>query len=119
MSTCAAATVRTAPRGRLGARQATRRTPNHRASPQAASPQQAAPPRLSMRGRALSSTEDQFGERTSDEADECGGGAEIVVRGARADPGAAGRLREALDVLAGGELPECPVCKPLRATARN
>ncbi len=35
------------------------------------------------------------------------------------DPGAAGRLREALDVLAGGELPECPVCKPLRATARN
>ena len=35
------------------------------------------------------------------------------------DPGAARRLREALDVLAGGELPECPVCKPLRATARN
>lgn len=30
------------------------------------------------------------------------------------DHGAARRLREALDVLAGGELPECPVCK-LRA----
>ena len=28
------------------------------------------------------------------------------------DPGAARRLREALDILAGGELPECPVCKP-------
>ena len=35
------------------------------------------------------------------------------------DPGAARCLREALDVLVGGELPECPVCKPLRATARN
>ena len=31
------------------------------------------------------------------------------------DPGAARRLREALDILASGELPECPVCKPPRA----
>ena len=33
------------------------------------------------------------------------------------DQGAARRLREALDVLAGGELPECPVCKPPRPRA--
>ena len=31
------------------------------------------------------------------------------------DAGAARRLREALDILASGELPECPVCKPPRA----
>merc|ERR1740124_1182042 len=36
------------------------------------------------------------------------------------DSGAARRLREALDVLAGGELPECPVCfdVPLTSDAR-
>ena len=31
------------------------------------------------------------------------------------DAGAARRLREALDILASGELPECPVCKLPRA----
>ena len=35
------------------------------------------------------------------------------------DPGAARRLREALDVLAGGELPECPVCKPRARAPSN
>ena len=35
--------------------------------------------------------------------------------GASMDAGAARRLREALDILASGELPECPVCKPPRA----
>ena len=35
------------------------------------------------------------------------------------DSGAARRLREALDVLAGGELPECPVCKPRAPRAEH
>lgn len=34
---------------------------------------------------------------------------------ARMESGAARRLCEALDILAGGELPECPICKPPRA----